>query len=227
MVDSVGSTGAANNSTLLGGSKGAVTDQIGFDTYLKLLVVQLKNQDPLNPMDGKEFTKELATFSQLEQQIQSNDFLEQLTKTQDYGRQGLANSYLGKAALVPGNSLTYAGEGEVEFGYSLEKPAGKVQIDIIANDGSGVVRTIYADGTAGNHVLKWDGKNDAKEVMEEGTYTVRVKATDTEGTVIPSQAYTYGIVTAVTGAGGTVEVELHDGRRTDVDDVLMVRLVAA
>ena len=224
MVDSVSAVGALTGAATGGNS---AASQIGFDTYLKLLVTQLKNQDPLNPLDGTEFTKELATFSQLEQQIQSNTLLEQLTKTQDYGSRGLATSYLGKAALVQGNTLTYVGEGEVEFGYNLEKAAVNVKIDIVANDGSGIVRTFYGDGTRGPHITKWDGLDDDGNLMAEGNYTVRIKAIDSEGKTLPSTAYTYGIVTAVTGSGDSVGIEIHDGRAADIDDVLMVRLVSA
>jgi len=223
-VTGTGTSGAATGA-LTGNTK--VSDQIGFDTYLKLLVTQLKNQDPLNPMDGTEFTKELATFSQLEQQINSNSYLEELTKAQDYGLQGLANSYLNKAVLVPGDKVVVDGTTGVEFGYNLDETAGKVSIDIIATDGSGVVRTLTGEKTEGNHIMTWDGKDTAGNVMKEGTYKVVVNASDFDGNKIPAQPYAYGIAVAIIGSGKDVQVELHDGRTEPATDVLKVASIGS
>jgi len=228
MVDAVSSGGSVVGS-LTGAAAGgnSAASQIDFNTYLKLLVTQLQNQDPLNPMDGTEFTKELATFSQLEQQIQSNNYLERLTQVEDSSTRGLATSFLGKAALVAGNKLEYMGEGTLEFGYTIEDASSQVKIDIVANDGSGVVRTLYGDGTAAKHMMEWDGKNEEGELMAAGDYTLRIKATDIDGNTVPSEAYTYGVVTAVLGSGDDVRVEIHDGRTSTVNDVMTVRMVSA
>jgi flagellar basal-body rod modification protein FlgD len=222
-VTSAGTSGAATGA-LTGNTK--VSDQIGFDTYLKLLVTQLKNQDPLNPMDGTEFTKELATFSQLEQQINSNTYLEELTKAQDYGLQSLATSYIGRAVLVPGDKVVVDGKSGVEFGYNLEETAGKVEINIVATDGSGIVRTMFGDKTEGTHTLLWDGKDAEGNFMKSGTYKVSMSAVDFDGNKIVAEPYSYGIVTAVSGTGKEVRVEMHDNRKELATDVIKVAAIA-
>jgi flagellar basal-body rod modification protein FlgD len=98
------STSASGKITSTAG--GSAASKVGFDTFLKLLTTQLKNQDPLNPLDGTQFTAQIAQFSQLEQQINSNNYLKTLSESRDYSIQAVATNYLGKEALVSGNKLT-------------------------------------------------------------------------------------------------------------------------
>ncbi|MCA3243864.1 MAG: hypothetical protein INF43_00975, partial [Alphaproteobacteria bacterium] len=104
-------TGASANGAITGIAAGqnAALNSVNFDTFLKLLVAQLRNQDPLNPLDGTQFTGQIAQFSSLEQQINSNNYLKQLVAERDFGEQNLANSYLGKQVLGPGNLFSREG----------------------------------------------------------------------------------------------------------------------
>ena len=78
---------------------------LNFENFLTLLVTELEQQDPLNPMDNKEMTAQLAQFSSLEQNIQQNEYLEKLAGQSDYSQQNLALSYIGKEALIPGDAV--------------------------------------------------------------------------------------------------------------------------
>jgi flagellar basal-body rod modification protein FlgD len=135
-----------------GGSKTAgAASTVTFNTYLQLLTAQLKNQDPLNPMEGTDFTAQLAQFSQLEQQINSNKYLEGLTKSNSYSLQTLATSYLGKDTLVAGNKVAKT-DDSTDFGFKLDKPATRVGIDIFDSTGA-KVRTLDVAGGA----TSWHG----------------------------------------------------------------------
>lgn len=217
-VSNTTNTGAAGALT---SAAGGGLNTVDFNTFLKLLVAQLKNQDPLNPLEGTEFTGQIAQFSALEQQINSNNYLSQLLEQRDYGQTSLAVSYIGKIALAPGDTMAVGENGGSEFAYRLDKTASSVEITIRDKDGK-VVKTQTGDGTTGNHIVSWDGKNDAGDQVAEGTYTVSVRAIDSAGGVLPNTVLTYGVVSSVITEDGNASLVMTDGRTVGIKDVLAV-----
>lgn len=207
---------ASSSVSLTGNTK------VTFDTFLKLLVAQLKNQDPLNPVQGTEFTSQIAQFSQLEQQINSNNYLQEMLKQRDYGQQTLATSYIGKEVLVPGDKLTKGASGDVTLGYNLEKLATKVTVSISNKDGT-MVRMFSGNGAQGRHLVTWDGKDENGDVLPAGTYTITVKAYDNDGKGVTSQAYAMGKVDSVLNDGKQISLSLLDGRQVNMDDVMSIQ----
>ncbi|PZP38621.1 MAG: hypothetical protein DI585_06840 [Pseudomonas fluorescens] len=215
-------TNSTSNATgALTGAAGNGLSTVDFNTFLKLLVAQLKNQDPLNPLDGTEFTGQIAQFSSLEQQINSNNYLSKLLEQRDYGQQTLAVSYIGKVALAPGDTMAIGKEGGGEFAYKLTTAAAAVEVNVYDKDGK-LVRTTKGDTSEGNHIVTWDGKNDAGEQLAEGNYTVKVKAIDAEGKTLPSTVLTYGRVASVITENGTANIIMGDGRTVALGDILAV-----
>lgn len=196
-------------------------DSVNFDTFLTLLVTQLKNQDPLNPMDGTQFTSQIAQFSQLEQQQKSNAYLEELLSQRDYGQQALASSYLGKEVLGPGDMLIKddASEG---FGYVIGSTAKTVEITVTDSNGQ-VVRTIKGDGTVGSHIAGWDGKDDDGNALPDDVYTLKITALDGDGKKVDAQTLTFGKVDSVLNDSKSSYVLLADDRQIAVEDILAVK----
>ncbi|MCA3244215.1 MAG: hypothetical protein INF43_02785, partial [Alphaproteobacteria bacterium] len=217
-------TGASANGAITGIAAGqnAALNSVNFDTFLKLLVAQLKNQDPLNPLDGTQFTGQIAQFSSLEQQINSNNYLKQLVTERDFGEQNLANSYLGKQVLGPGNLFSREGTA-TPLGYEVGKGATKVTLEIIDNSNGQVVRTINGDPKEGIKTLTWDGKNDNGQAVTGNSFTLRVRAADADGKVKPSSGYVYGDVKSVLSDGKTVSLQMADGRNIGATSVIGVR----
>lgn len=150
-------------------------EDLGRDTFLSMLVAQLQNQDPLNPMDGTDFSAQLAQFSQLEQLINLNESMTSMSKAFSEKSEGDAVSLVGKQ--VTGNvDVMNVDEGTVSGGfYSLTQPA---EVMITVTDASGkTVKTIY-DGQqqAGSHLIKWDGTDNSGKAVEDGTYKYSVAA---------------------------------------------------
>lgn len=218
-VSGVNNTPDATGALTSNASNGLST--VDFNTFLKLLVAQLKNQDPLNPLDGTQFTGQIAQFSALEQQINTNNHLSKLLEQRDYGQMTLANSYLGKVVLAPGDTVALGETGGTEFAYKLDKTASSVTIDIYDANGK-VVRTETGDGTTGNHIVTWDGKNDAGDPVGEGKYTIRVKATDADGKVMTNTVLTYGRAASVLNNNGEASLILADGRTAALADIMAV-----
>lgn len=220
-------TTATNNTS----STGALTslaagnsalNTVNFDTFLKLLVTQLRNQDPLNPLEGTEFTGQIAQFSSLEQQINSNNYLKEILAQRDFGEQTLANSYLGKEVLGPGNLFIKTGNS-TSIGYELSKAAANTSIEIIDNQTGAVVRTAKGETAKGKHLYNWDGKTDAGIAATGDTFTLRLKATDADGKTLPSQGYTFGRVKSIFSDGTEVALQMSDGRAITVSSVMGVR----
>src|SRR5262245_46846944 len=126
-----------------------------FDTFLVLLTTQLKNQDPLEPMDSTEFTQQLVQFSQVEQQINSNKNLESLIALTKARSTADAVSYLGKTLTLTDGTAALAG-GEAHWAYSLDNDAATATL-MVRNAHGDVVYTAPAETAAGMHSLTWNG----------------------------------------------------------------------
>lgn len=164
--------------------------------FLKLLVAQLENQDPLNPLEGTDFTAQLAQFSSLEQLFDVNENLNKLVGQ----RQSLGNmealSLVGKRVKAVGDTLSLAAEGQAEGRYSLEEMA-KVEVAIYDSNGK-LVRTLEPGWQeAGEYDLAWDGLNESGSRCSEGTYVFRAQATGLAGEKVPVVTYSLGTVTGV------------------------------
>ena len=188
-------TGAASNST-----QSAAKLSQDMDYFLNLLVTQLKNQDPLDPMKPNEFTNQLVQFSSVEQQIQSNSNLEKMISLQKANNVSSVVSYIDKNVEVSGGDLTLE-NGYSAGSYTLDKDATKTTIIIKDADGNTVFST-SGETSAGRHNFTWDGINNQGYTAPDGDYTVTVSAIDDTGSPIDVTQTTAGRVNAVTMQDG-------------------------
>lgn len=150
-------------------------DALGKDSFLTMLVAQLQNQDPLNPMDGTDFSAQLAQFSQLEQLINLNDSMESLAKSYAEKSEGDAVGYIGKQVTGKVDTMT-VDKGSVSGGfYNIAKPA---DIMVTITDAAGkTVKTLFSgQQTAGSHIISWDGTDNQGKAVEDGSYKYSVMA---------------------------------------------------
>ncbi|MFO0698044.1 MAG: flagellar hook assembly protein FlgD [Nitrospira sp.] len=154
--------------------------QLGQDDFLRLLVTQLKNQDPLKPTENTEFISQLAQFSQLEQSSKQAKLLQQSLDAQTASLQFTLLPMIGRTVTI-GQPLVQLGAGPATFSYSLEKNAAKVLVSIQDAEGQ-VVRSLeHHERLAGPHMVDWDGKNQNGTLMPPGLYRYLISATDQEG----------------------------------------------
>ncbi|MFH2060622.1 MAG: FlgD immunoglobulin-like domain containing protein [Pseudomonadota bacterium] len=155
-------------------------DALGQDAFLTMLVAQLQNQDPLNPMDGTDFSSQLAQFSQLEQLINLNDSMANMASAFSQDSEKDALSYIGKQ--VTGKvDIMNVDKGSVSGGfYNLSDPSD-VMITVTDADGK-TIKTLY-DGQqgAGAHLVSWDGTDNAGNAVGDGTYHYSVMANSGRG----------------------------------------------
>lgn len=150
-----------------------------YDTFLILLTAQLQNQDPLAPMDSTQFTQQLVQFSQVEQQIRTNEQLESLLGSYQAASAGAALSYLGRDALIESPTTTLAGE-QASWGYTLDEGANSVTLTVRDSRGRTVFETSGERG-AGTHLFAWEGVDNDGDRVEDGVYTLHIEAENTEG----------------------------------------------
>ena len=172
-----------------------------FETFLTLLTAQLKNQDPLSPMDSNQFTEQLTQMTGVEQQLLTNDLLTSLLAAQQGAGLNGATNYIGKDATAAW-SVTKLEDGAATWSYELGTSASEVKLEVLDSTGKVVWTGPAPDRTSGTHDFVWDGKTTAgAQLPDGGIYSLKVTAKNGTATV-DSQVLTRGRVTGV---------EMYDG----------------
>ena len=194
-----------------------------FDDFLTLLTTQLQNQDPLEPMDTNEFTNQLVQFSQVEQQLRTNDTLEDLRALDVLQITQLGLGFVGKNVEMAGDTFKYTGEGTVDLGYILPETSRDTNITI-KNDKGQVVYTSEGETSAGPKKFVWDGKNKDGFTVAPGDYTLEVAAQNTEGTSLNVQTNVPGYVKGIESDGAGNILLLIGDQKLPISDITRVTL---
>ncbi|MDH5771506.1 MAG: flagellar hook assembly protein FlgD [Rhodospirillaceae bacterium] len=174
--------------------------------FLTLLVTQLKNQDPLEPMDANQFTQQLVQFASVEQQIYQNANLEKLVALQNINQVGTLVNYIGTTVEVTGADLLLE-NATAKFSYTLDETAKSNTISIM-NDAGDVVYTMDGQLTADRHEFVWDGMGKNGVQQPDGAYSVVVSATDAKGNPMEVSQTSFGRVAGAGADEGQVELYL-------------------
>nr|WP_312293887.1 flagellar hook capping FlgD N-terminal domain-containing protein [Brevundimonas diminuta] len=192
MVDAVSSNNAAGRV-----NAGGQMLASNFQTFLSLLTTQLKNQDPLSPVDSNEFTAQLTQMAGVEQQLLTNDLLTGLLKAQQGDGLTGAAQYIGKEATAVWAATRFE-DGEANWSYELAADATDATLQVLDASGKVVWSGPAPDKTNGMHDFKWDGKTTGGgQVDDGGVYTLKVVAKDGAGKAVDSQVLIRGRVTGV------------------------------
>jgi flagellar basal-body rod modification protein FlgD len=171
--------------------------------FMTMLVAQLKNQDPLNPMDNSQMTAQLAQINTVSGIQDLNQTLHAINGQIDAGQTLQAAGLIGKGVLVPGDRVLVGADGTTTpFGLDLGQGADEVKVSIV--DGSGQVVRQFNLGAqpAGLQSFTWDGRLDDGTQAPQGAYTLSVQATR-EGDAVDATNLNYALVTGIsTGADG-------------------------
>jgi flagellar basal-body rod modification protein FlgD len=153
----------------------AQATQVAQDRFMTLLVTQMKNQDPLNPLDNAQVTSQLAQLSTVTGIDKLNGTMQALMASVQASQSLQAAGMIGRSVLVPGDGITLAG-GNAAFGVELSGPADALQISI--SDAAGnLVRTIQGGPQpAGTSTLAWDGQTNSGVAAPDGTYHLEISA---------------------------------------------------
>ncbi|MBX7098360.1 MAG: flagellar hook assembly protein FlgD [Myxococcaceae bacterium] len=217
-VSNVSSTSSSDGAAPSAPPKSA----LGKDDFLKLLMSQLGNQDPLSPMDSQAFVAQLAQFSNVEQQQQQGARLDALLMAQTSNNQLQAASLVGKDAIYRTDGVDAAG-GPVPLSAQLSGDAATVTATIKDSAGR-TVRTL----TLGNHAQgalesTWDGRDASGAMVPAGHYTVTFTAADTAGHSVDCSSQGKSRITGVSFESGYAELLLQNGQRIKLADVTALK----
>jgi flagellar basal-body rod modification protein FlgD len=193
-----GTPNAANSSpssNANGTSNGILNFTQNFNTFLTLLTTQMKNQDPLNPIDSNQFTQQLVEFSQVEQQIKTNSQLSTMINNQAGSEAISAQSLVGRTIQYNGNQGTLQ-NGQAAYSYTLPSDASAVSVSIQDANGN-TVFTGAGQTKAGTYDFTWNGQNNSGQQQPDGVYTLKVQAVDANNNPITATTTATGVVTGV------------------------------
>ncbi|MBW8879914.1 MAG: flagellar hook assembly protein FlgD [Asticcacaulis sp.] len=178
-----------------------------YETFLSLLTAQIKNQDPLSPMDTTQWTNQLVQYSSVEQQLKANDYLEKIANAAQAG--GTINDavgYIGKTVSASTATATFA-NGQAAWDYTLGGDASEATLSILDANGNTVWSGAASDLTKGTHTVAWDGETTSGSKVTSGDYTLKISAKNAAGDITSSVALT-GVANSVEMRDGEVVVKV-------------------
>ena len=218
MFESITQASSVDTSSKSGVAQAKLDEDL--NQFLNLLVTQLKNQDPLDPMDANEFTSQLVQFASVEQQIYQNANLEKLLNVEQSSQIANMVDFIGHTIEATGTSFHLENDS-AEFTYEFGTRPNSATISIINSSGL----TVYsgdAVNETGQQSFKWDGKNQHETQQPDGTYTAVVTGKDHDGNLMNVTQTVFGRVTGAGAEEGIVSLFMND-IKTSLDKVLSTR----
>lgn len=211
-----GSTPAA---ALGGASPEAAQTDLDRDAFMRLLVAQIRNQDPMDPMDTRDMMTQLTELTSVEHLIG----IEQQMQAVQIGTASLANaqvaSFVGRTVEADTSAVSLEDAGGANGAFMLDGRAQDVTVTIRDAEGR-VVRTVeLGEHFAGAHGFTWDGMTDSDTRAPEGRYHIEVSATGPEGAVVGAHTRVRGEVTGVSYEGGYPQLVLDGEHHVMMGDV--------
>ncbi len=189
-----------------------------FDQFLSLLTTQLKNQNPLEPLDTNQFTQQLVQFAQVEQQLKQNDTLTSLLSMSRSASTSNAMNFVGSRVTTDGSTSSLK-DSAAEW--RLEAPRGSSATITIKNKAGSVVATEALTLNAGAQTFKWNGRTSTGGAAPDGDYSIVIDAVDAQKNRIAVTTEVTGIVDGADFSGET-PVLIIGNTRTPVDKVKSV-----
>jgi flagellar basal-body rod modification protein FlgD len=189
----------STNSTVSSGQINLTSD---YNTFLQLLTTQLKNQDPLSPMDTNSFTQQLVQMNGVQQQLQTNALLQTLVNSNSGA--GPAVNLIGKSIQAASPTATMS-NGGIDWTYELGGNAAAAKLTVTDSAGQVVYTQAAPDLTSGQHDFNWDGTTLSGGKATSGTYTLNIVANDSKQQNLSTNVYIQGVVTGVeSSSSGTM-----------------------
>jgi len=170
-----------------------------YTTFLNLLTTQLQNQDPTNPMDSSQFTQQLVEYSQVEQQINTNQTLTQIASSMSVSNATSMLSYVGQTVTADG-SQTMLTSGNAQWSFALDRNA-TATVNVLNSSGS-VVYSQTGSYASGSNSFTWNGQGTGGVAEPNGTYTIQVSGQDASGNAAKVTTAVTGQVTGVDFTSG-------------------------
>ena len=191
-VSPISTTGTTSSSVSTALDKTEIASN--FTTFLQLLTTQLKNQNPLDPLDTNQFTQQLVQFAQVEQQMKSNDQLSSLVSLEKSAQASTALAYVGATVVVDGSTAALS-NGSATWSLNVTKPS-TATVTIKDSTGQNVF-TGTAGVNPGMQTFTWDGRGNDGRVWPDGNYTLTATAVDASNQTVAISTEVQAVVDSV------------------------------
>jgi flagellar basal-body rod modification protein FlgD len=192
---------------------GSIDNAMGRDAFLRMLLVQLQHQDPMNPADSQEFASQLAQFSQLEELQNMGQSLDSSLSADMLLTQSITNtlaaSLIGKN-VVASTASSYLTNGNADFHFHLEDTASQVTINIYNESGTLVKTDTISNLSSGDHSYSWNGHDQSGNSCADGVYTFTVSAVNAAGNSVTASPFVEGRITGVRYENGMAVLLIGD-----------------
>jgi flagellar basal-body rod modification protein FlgD len=185
---------SATASSVTGSATSQKTLASNFETFLQLLTTQLKNQNPLDPLDTNQFTQQLVQFAQVEQQIRQNQQLETLIAIEKTAQSTTALAFVGSRVAIDGQTAKLT-NSQATWTFNVPKP---VAANVTIRSATG--QTVYTGNFSmnpGTQTFQWDGRDGAGTQWPDGNYTISITGKDTAGQTVAIPTEIEGVVDSV------------------------------
>lgn len=195
-------------------------EELGQDGFMKLLAHQLKNQDPMKPMDQKDFSANLAQFSQLEQLTAMNKKMDNVNQNAIDDKRVQGAAFLGRKVVTSGTSIDYAGDGkDARIPFFLDQPAKNAVINVLDNKNQLVARIEKENLHPGMQDVIWDGIGFDGQVAAKETYHFEVIGFDENNVKFNGSTRSEGLVQGIHFEDGETVLDLSNGKKVFLKNV--------
>ena len=194
---------ASSSSSSAAGTNALASQQIAgnFQSFLQLLTTQLRNQNPLDPLDTNQFTQQLVEFAGVQQQLNTNDSLATLVSLQQTAQSTQALGFVGKTAVVKGSTAALSSNSTTSGStatWQLSIPSNStLNVTIASSNGQTAFTGSYTATAGNNQPFVWDGKGTDGTQWPNGNYTMTVTAKDASNNTVAVSTEVQGVVDSV------------------------------
>lgn len=213
-----GVTGSNSAGSSLANSRATMADN--FDTFLQILTTQLRNQNPLDPLDTNQFTQQLVQFTSVEQQLKTNEYMEALLQANQNSNATDAVSFIGKTVTSNGRTSDLV-NGKASWAVSLTEAAETASVTIRDANGN-IVFTQDGSMPQGEGHYEWDGTLTDGGKASAGAYSISIEARNSAGAAVTVKTELTGLVSGV-DLSASSPVLIIAGQRVAIDTVTSVR----
>ncbi|MBI4652135.1 hypothetical protein HY745_12850 [Candidatus Desantisbacteria bacterium] len=193
---SLNAVSATNNNTGLINSTAVKT--LGFNEFLKILITELNHQNPMEPLESRDYIAQVAQFASLGQMQDFNTSIQNLSGMQKNMNNVLTSTFIGKEVKSDTDSIYLKGDSPVNINYKLDKDFSSVSLELYNNYGTLVSTVEMGPKNEGEQIAAWDGKDFNGEPLSSGDFFYKIKAKNTEtGKEVEIPGYIKGVVDGV------------------------------
>lgn len=190
-----------------------------YELFLSVLTAQLQNQNPLDPTDTDEMTAQLISYSQVEQQILGNSYLENLVLATNNQSASVALSMVGMEVTYNAGELPYAKGDTLSWAYEVPEDCESVVAQVVNEDGD-VVYSKTVDASSGSKTFEWSGLLTNGSSASDGNYSLQFVATDASGETVEIEPDTTSVVQQVDWSDGSAQLIMANGATVSLSDII-------